>query len=86
MEDQASPDGLKPNYGRVILKLSGEYEMEDNLYLGLTGIWQRYLNDDYLTTELASSTTNQTATAVVSNDGNGSYSIKALIATLRLSW
>ncbi|HVI50472.1 MAG TPA: MtrB/PioB family decaheme-associated outer membrane protein [Candidatus Sulfotelmatobacter sp.] len=69
-----------------ILKLSGEYEMEDNLYLGLTGIWQRYLNDDYLTTELASSTTNQTATAVVSNDGNGSYSIKALIATLRMSW
>ena len=69
-----------------MLKLNGEYELENGLYFGLTGIWQRYLNQDYLLSEAASSSANQTSTSTESVDGNGSYSVKALIATMRMTW
>jgi len=69
-----------------ILKLSGEYEVGDGLSLGLTGLWQRYLNQDYLLAQATSSSANQSATSVVASDGNGSYMVLGAIATVKMRW
>lgn len=68
------------------LKLSGEYALEDNVFIGLTGLWERFLARDYLYWQEASSAANQQATASVAAEGNPGYSAAVIMATARIMW
>ncbi len=68
------------------LRFSGEYSVTDNMYVGLAGLWERFLSKDYLNEQSASSTANQTGTAVIGGEGNGGYSVHIIMATARVVW
>lgn len=69
------------------LKLSGEYQVSDGLFLGLSGLWERYSGKDYLYNQAAASTANaSTATVVLPGEGSPSYSAGQLIASARMQW
>lgn len=69
------------------LKLNGEYQVSEGLFLGLTGLWERYCSKDYLNYQLAASTANaSTATVVTAAEGNPGYSAGALIVSARMQW
>ena len=68
------------------LKVSGEYELVDNVFVGLSGLWERFLSTDYLNDEQAVSTTNTTGTASTAATGNPSYSVGVVLATMRMKW
>jgi len=44
------------------------------------------MSKDYLNWQSASSSSNQTGTAVIGGEGNGGYSVGVLMATARLVW
>lgn len=69
------------------LKLTGEYQVSEGMFLGLTGLWERYCSKDYLNYQLAASTANaSTATVVNAAEGNPGYSAGALIVSARMQW
>lgn len=69
------------------LKLAGEYEVSEGLFLGLTGLWELYHSKDYLNAQLAASTANaSTATVVTGGEGNPGYSAGALIVSGKMRW
>ena len=68
------------------LRFSGEYTLTDNMYVGMAGLWERFLSKDYLNWQAASSSANQTGTAVIGGEGNGGYSVRVIMATARLVW
>lgn len=68
------------------LKMSGEYEVADNVFLGLSGIWERFLSTDYLNDEQTVSTANTSSTASTAAAGNPSYSVGVVLATMRMKW
>lgn len=67
-------------------RLTAEYAVNDNLTFGLTGMWDRFYNKDYLNAQEASSAANQTGTAVIGAEGNGGYSVGVVVATARMTW
>jgi hypothetical protein len=56
------------------------------MYVGLAGLWERFLSKDYLNEQAASSIANQTGTAVIGGEGNGGYSVHIIMATARIVW
>lgn len=68
------------------LMVSGEYEVLENVFVGLSGLWERFLSKDYLNAQTASSAANQTDTAVFAAEGNPSYSVGVLMASTRIVW
>ncbi len=68
------------------LKLSGEYEMMDDVFVGLSGLWERFLSHDYQNEEQAVSNANGLGTANTSATGNPSYSVGVAMATMRMKW
>ncbi|MBI3445897.1 MAG: MtrB/PioB family decaheme-associated outer membrane protein [Magnetospirillum sp.] len=69
------------------LKLAGEYQVSDGLFLGLSGLWEHYSSRDYLNTQAAASTANaSTATVVVPGEGSPGYSAGMIVASARMLW
>lgn len=69
------------------LKMAGEYKVSDGLFLGLTGLWERFASKDYLNSQAAASTGNaSTATVVLPGDGNPGYSAGAIMISSRMLW
>jgi hypothetical protein len=68
------------------LRVSGEYALTDSMYVGMAGLWERFISKDYLNWQAASSARNQTGTAVLGGEGNGGYSVGVLMATARVVW
>jgi MtrB/PioB family decaheme-associated outer membrane protein len=69
------------------LKLSGEYQISEGLFLGLSGLWERYSSRDYLNAQMAASTANaSTATVVLPGTGNPGYTAGTVIASARMLW
>lgn len=68
------------------LRLSGEYALEDNVFIGLSGLWERFLASDYLYRQEASSAANQQGTASVAAESNPGYSAAVIMATARVLW
>ncbi len=69
------------------LKMAGEYKISDGLFLGLTGLWERYSSKDYLNTQAAASASNaSTATVVLPGEGNPGYSAGMIVASARMLW
>lgn len=69
------------------LRLSGEYEVEDGITLGLTGQWEHLMSKDYLNVQEAASTSNTTSqTVLISGTGDPSYDVGVLMATAKVKW
>lgn len=68
------------------LRLAGEYALEDNVFIGLSGLWERFISKDYLNSQDASSAANQTGTAAIGAEGNSGYSAAVVMATTRFVW
>jgi MtrB/PioB family decaheme-associated outer membrane protein len=68
------------------LMVSGEYQILENVFVGLSGLWERFLSKDYLNAQQAASTANQTNTATFAAEGNPSYSVGVLMASTRIVW
>jgi len=69
------------------LRLSGEYEVEDGITLGLTGQWEHLMSKDYLNVQEAASTSNTTSqTVLISGTGDPSYDVGVLMATAKIKW
>lgn len=68
------------------LRLAGEYALEDNVFIGLSGVWERFISKDYLNWQEASSSANQTGTAATGAEGNPGYSAAVVMVTARLAW
>ncbi|MBX9633583.1 MAG: MtrB/PioB family decaheme-associated outer membrane protein, partial [Magnetospirillum sp.] len=69
------------------LKLSGEYELCENVFIGLSGLWERFLSVDYLNSQAAAATNNaSTSTVLLPGEGNPSYSAGLVMASTRFVW
>lgn len=68
------------------LKLSAEYELVDNVFFGLTSLWERFISHDYLNEQQSVSNANGTGTALTSATGNPSYSAGVVLASMRMKW
>ncbi|EWY41833.1 hypothetical protein N825_23915 [Skermanella stibiiresistens SB22] len=68
------------------LRVTGEYGVTDNMYVGVVGLWERFVGEDYLNWQAASSSANQTGTAVLGAEGSGTYSAHVIMATARVVW